>query len=130
MATSQLFEPVPQPRWSNLFARAGAFLVEKSNDRFRMICDARPANCCLDTRRLPRYSLPLVEIYRQVMANVAAAGETFYVISTDWRNAFFQVPLPRRLQKYCVHDVSEPGGPRLLVWPKTLPMVSSLVRSS
>jgi hypothetical protein len=117
MRTSQLFEPVTDRR--DIIERAGAFLVAKSNGRHRTICDARPANARIDTSRLPSYSIPTIEVIRQVVANVASAGDPFYIVSTDWRNAFFQVPLAERLKGYCVHYLSAFSQ---FVWATTLPM--------
>jgi hypothetical protein len=115
----RLFELADGPR--EAFARA--FMVPKSDGKLlRMICDGREANSMWNTDAFPSYTLPTIESIRQVIANVASQAqskrEPFYVASTDWRNAFFQVPLPRRLRRYCVHKL----GRHDFVWPTTLPM--------
>jgi hypothetical protein len=104
-------------------AFARAFMVPKSDGKLlRMICDGREANSMWNTDAFPSYTLPTIESIRQVIANAASGAqskrEPFYVASTDWRNAFFQVPLPRRLRRYCVHKL----GRHDFVWPTTLPM--------
>jgi hypothetical protein len=120
--TAGLFERIPQQKMHLIKEFAGAFLVWKTNGRMRMICDARPSNARLDTSRLPAYSLPLIEVIRQVMANVASGGEPFFVLSTDWRNAFFQVELVERLKAYCVHELRDEQNAAFFVWLNTLAM--------
>ena len=86
----------------NACCYVGAFLRPKSRGLLRLICDARRANCLLDTSWLPKYSTPVIETLIQVISNIAtsaaAAQRPWWLLTADVRACYHCVPLPVRLQ--------------------------------
>jgi hypothetical protein len=77
---------------------AGAFFVEKSNGKLRVITDARPANARFYNRcDMEMFTL---EALIETVSQLSADGATWRALSLDLRHWFHQIPLPERHRKY------------------------------
>jgi hypothetical protein len=77
---------------------AGAFFVEKSNGKLRVITDARPANAKFYNRcDMEMFTL---EALVDTISQLSTAGATWHALSLDLRHWFHQIPLPERHRKY------------------------------
>ena len=111
----------------NIWAEAGAFFVEKSNGKLRVIVDGRYSNTFFD-KAAGKFELFTIETVRQVIDNLSInkrkKQRPWYAINFDLRHWFHQLPLPKRLQGFFKIDMMDRGDEQgdFFMFPQMVPM--------
>lgn len=119
----KFFEATPYQPGKVPKAGCGAFFVEKSGGKLRVILDGRYANVHFDPR-FSSFSYFRLETLRHVMGNLGAAHDKYYALNYDLRHWFHQIPLPKIYRQYLAMNLTDQGNAADEFWlfPKSLPM--------
>lgn len=111
--------------WSSTKPKVGcgAFFVEKSNGKLRVILDGRHANV-LFRPSFSSFSFFTLETLRNVIGNLSTGGKKFYAVNLDLRHWFHQIPLNPIFRQFLGMNLQDrnyaPG--EFWLFPKSLPM--------
>ena len=101
----------------------GAFFIEKSNKKLRVILDGRHANAYFKPEA-SSFQFFSVESLRSVIANLSK-HKKWYALNYDLRHWFHQIPCPRTYLPYLGMKLTDrKGNARQPFWvfPRSLPM--------
>lgn len=101
----------------------GAFFVEKSNGKLRIILDGRYANVFFDPN-YSSFSFFTLETLSHVIGNLGRNHEKWYAANFDLRHWFHQIPLPPIFRQYLGMSLTDNDNEYGDYWlfPRSLPM--------
>lgn len=100
----------------------GAFFVEKSNKKLRVIFDGRYANAHFKPSHA-KFKFFQFEVLRHVIGNLST-NDKWYAVNVDLRHWFHQIAIPGFFQPYLAMSLTDQGNKPGSFWARarTLPM--------